>query len=82
MCIQESVVVLVGIVSVFLFEQLCGVVGGVLGGVRCAALFVSYHPIHRSHLRRASALSIDVCAGDQLARLKELLTRWISEGHL
>ena len=50
-----------------------------LGGIQCFALFVSYHSIARSHERRATALSIEVCDGEELAQLPQRLLEWIPD---
>jgi hypothetical protein len=53
-----------------------------LGGIKCAAMLISYHDIPYAQQRRAAALSIDLCAGKDLHRLEETLLQWIPESNV
>lgn len=48
-----------------------------LGGVRCHALFVSYHDLRWADLQRARSMRVSVCAGEGLRRLRQALLTWV-----
>lgn len=52
--------------------------GDLLGGLQARAMLVSFKPFKDTHRRRAKAIDIHVCAGEELKTLENRIRQWIA----